>query len=116
MGPGVVEDVGLGVTVDVGVSEGCGVGEFGGEGVGVGIDAMSGALALGAVKNGLMFTMPRLKSYVSSYIDWSISFRLVVPHQLLTADTAFAVSIFKLYSLLSWMLLFVITYEPDGLH
>lgn len=46
-----------------------------------------GAAEFGAVKNGTKLTVPKLKSFLKSKIDWLIACVSVVPHQLLAAFT-----------------------------
>jgi hypothetical protein len=70
-----------------------GVGVVSGDGVGVGAGVGgAGAFELGEVRIGWKLTVPKLKSFLESYIDWLMADSLVVPHQLYPASTLLAAS------------------------
>ena len=48
---------------------------------------ISGALGLVSLRNGMKVSVPRLKSFLKSWIVWFIVWVLVVPHQLYVAFT-----------------------------
>ena len=80
VGVGVGETVGEGVMVGVVVGDG----DVEGVCVGVGIDAFGSGIAWGlaSVRKGTKFTVPKVKSFLLSKIDWLIIVSLVVSHQL----------------------------------
>ncbi len=76
------EGVEVGADV-VGVDEVVGVrlGEDG-EGVGMNMLGIGGASEFGSVKKGTKITVPKLKSFLKSWIVWFIAWVSAVPHQL----------------------------------
>ena len=50
-----------------------------------GNSGIAGAFGFSSLRNGTKLTMPRLKSFLKSRIDWFIAAMFVVPHQLYVA-------------------------------
>ena len=50
-----------------------------------GNSGIAGAFGFSSLRNGTKLTMPRLKSFLKSRIDWFIAAVFVVPHQLYVA-------------------------------
>ena len=76
-----------GVPVGVGVGDGVGFGVWGGIGGRLSVYEVDGAASFWALSMGTMFTMPRFRSYLKSWIVRLMAWMSVEPHQLFAALT-----------------------------